>query len=96
MKLTREEVMHIARLARVGVTDDDIDRMSEELSNILENFDILKDVDTKDVPPTAQSIALLGIMRDDEILPSLPTGAVLANAPRSEDAFFRVNAVLEE
>ena len=96
MKLTREEVMHIARLARVGVTDDDVDSMREQLSNILENFEILREVDTTDIPPTAQSIARESIMRDDEIGPSLPAGAVLANAPRREEEFFRVNAVLEE
>ncbi len=96
MRLSREEVLHIARLARVGVTDADVDKMQEQLSNILENFEILKEVDTEGVPPTAQSIALQNIMRQDTVVPSLPTDAVLANAPRQEAEFFKVNAVLEE
>jgi aspartyl-tRNA(Asn)/glutamyl-tRNA(Gln) amidotransferase subunit C len=96
MKLSREEVLHISRLARVGVTDADVDKMMEQLSNILENFEILSAVDTDGVPPTAQSIALHNVMRDDQIEPSLPQIDVLANAPRREGEFFKVNAVLEE
>ena len=95
MKLSREEVLHIARLARVGLTEEEINRLSEQLSNILENFDILQQVDTSDVPPTAQSIALQSVMRDDEAAPSLPPGNILANAPRREGDCFRVRAVLE-
>jgi len=95
MKLSREEVLHIARLARVGLTEEEIDRLSEQLSNILENFEILQQVDTSDVPPTAQSIALQSVMRDDEAAPSLPPGDILANAPRREGDCFRVRAVLE-
>ena len=96
MKLSRDEVLHIARLARVGVTEEDLDRLSEQLSNILENFDILRGVDTTDVPPTAQSVDLHNVLRPDDIAPSLPPDDVLANAPRREGEFFRVNAVLEE
>ncbi len=96
MKLSREEVLHISRLARVGITDTDVEKMTEQLSNILENFDILNEVDTTDVPPTSQSIALQNIMRDDVVTPSLPPGDVLVNAPRQEEDFFKVNAVLEE
>lgn len=95
MKLTREEVLHIARLARLGLTDAEVDRLREQLSNILENFEILQQVDTKDVPPTAQSIALQNVMRKDEVTPSLPPEDILANAPRREGDCFRVRAVLE-
>ncbi len=95
MKLSREEVLHIARLARVALTDAEIEKMREQLSNILENFEILKQVDTADVPPTAQSITLQNVMRDDEVAPSLSPEAVLANAPRQEGNYFRVRAVLE-
>ncbi len=58
MKLSREEVLHIARLARLGLTEEDVDKFREQLSNILENFEILRQVDTTDVPPTTQSLAL--------------------------------------
>ena len=95
MKLSREEVLHIARLARVGLTEDEINRLREQLSNILENFEILQQVDTGDVPPTAQSVSLQNVMREDEVAPSLPTEEVLANAPKKEGDCFRVRAVLE-
>ena len=95
MKLKREEVLHIAKLARVGVTDEDVERLREQLSDILENFEILKKVDTTDVPPTAQSIPLQNVTKDDQAADSLLPGQVLANAPRKEGEYFRVKAVLE-
>jgi len=95
MKLSREEVLHIALLARLGLTETEVDRLGEQLSNILENFEILQQVDTKDIPPTAQSIALQNVTKDDEAAASLPQSQILANAPRKEGDFFRVQAVLE-
>ncbi|MBI2847787.1 MAG: Asp-tRNA(Asn)/Glu-tRNA(Gln) amidotransferase subunit GatC [Chloroflexi bacterium] len=96
MKLSREEVLHIALLARVGITEADVDKFGEQLSNILENFEILQQVDTTSVPPTAQSIALQNVMREDEITPSLPEDDVLSNAPQKDEDFFKVRAVLEQ
>jgi aspartyl-tRNA(Asn)/glutamyl-tRNA(Gln) amidotransferase subunit C len=95
MKLSREEVQHIARLARLGTTEAELERFREQLSNILENFEILKQVDTSDVPPTTQSIPPQSVVRGDEVAPSLPPDDVLANAPQREGEFFRVKAVLE-
>ena len=95
MKLNREEVLHIALLARLGLTETEVDRMREQLSNILENFEVLQQVDTSDVPPTAQSIALQNVISKDEVVSSLPQSQVLANAPQREGNFFRVRAVLE-
>ena len=95
MKLSREEVLHIALLARLGLSEEEVDRLSEQLSNILENFEILQQVDTTDIPPTAQSIALQNVVSNDEVTPSLPQSQVLANAPQKEEDFFRVRAVLE-
>jgi aspartyl-tRNA(Asn)/glutamyl-tRNA(Gln) amidotransferase subunit C len=95
MRLTREDVLHIALLARLGLTETEVERFREQLSNILENFEILQQVDTTDIPPTAQSIALQNIVRDDEVAASLPQGQILANAPQKEGEFFRVRAVLE-
>ena len=96
MKLSREEVLHIALLARLGLTETEADSLGEQLSDILENFEALQEVDTTDVPPTAQSIPLQSVMRnDDEVVPSLPPNQILANAPRREEGFFRVRAVLE-
>jgi aspartyl-tRNA(Asn)/glutamyl-tRNA(Gln) amidotransferase subunit C len=96
MKLSREEVLRIARLARLGLDEEEIDRLAGQLSNLLEHFQILQQVDTEGVPPTAQSVSLQSVMRDDVVAPSLPAEDVLANAPRREGDCFRVRAVLEE
>ena len=95
MKLGQEEVLHIALLARLGLTETELDKLREQLSNILENFEILQQVDTSNVSPTAQSIPLQNVVRNDEVAPSLPQGQILANAPQEEGNFFRVKAVLE-
>ncbi len=95
MKLTRQEVLHIALLARLGLTETEVDRLGQQLSNILENFEVLQQVDTGNIPPTAQSIALQNVMSDDEVAPSLAQSQVLANAPQKEGEFFKVRAVLE-
>ncbi len=95
MKLSREEVLHIALLARLGLTETEVNRLSEQLSNILESFEVLQKVDTGGIPPTAQSIALQNVMKDDEAADSLPQSEILANAPRKDENFFRVRAVLE-
>jgi aspartyl-tRNA(Asn)/glutamyl-tRNA(Gln) amidotransferase subunit C len=95
MKLSREEVLHIALLARLGLNDEEVDKLREQLSNILENFEVLQQVDTTDVPPTAQSIALQNVTSEDKITDSYPPGEILDNAPRQEDGFFKVNPVLE-
>jgi aspartyl-tRNA(Asn)/glutamyl-tRNA(Gln) amidotransferase subunit C len=93
MKLSREEVLHIARLARLGLAEAEIDKFSEQLSNLLEHFRVLQQVDTTGVPPTAQSIALQNVIRSDDAQVSLPPNQVLANAPQKEDDFFRVRPV---
>lgn len=95
MKLSHEEVLHITRLARLGLTEAEVNRLSEQLSNILEHFKILQQADTTDVPPTAQSIDLQNVLKSDELISSLPQSQVLANAPRREGDFFRIRAVLE-
>ena len=95
MKLSRDEVLHIARLARVALTEEEITKFSEQLSNLLEHFEVLQQVDTTDVPPTAQSVALQGVVRGDEVRPSIPLGEILANAPRQEADCFKTRAVLE-
>jgi len=95
MKLSREEVLHIARLARLGLSDEEVERAREQLSHILENFEILESVDTDDVPPTAQSLALQNVLREDEPRDSFPRQEILANAPQEDEDSFRVRAVLE-
>ena len=95
MKLSRDGVLHIALLARLGLTKTEADRFGEQLSNILENFEVLQQVDTSNVLPTAQSIALQDVVSEDVVAPSLPQNQVLANAPQKEGDFFRVRSVLE-
>ena len=95
MQLSTDEVRHIALLARVGMSDDEIERMREEMSNILEHFDVLRQVDTEGVEPTGHSADLESVMRDDEVAASRPIEDVLANAPQLEGVFIRVRAVLE-
>ena len=79
----------------MGLTEAEVDKFSEQLSNLLEHFEELQQVDTTGVPPTAQSIALQNVLSEDEVADSLPPDQVLANAPRKEGEFFRVRAVLE-
>jgi aspartyl-tRNA(Asn)/glutamyl-tRNA(Gln) amidotransferase subunit C len=96
MKLSREEVKHIAILARLGISEDEIEKFSLQLSNILDNFEVLKQVDTSNLPPTAQSIDLQNIFRADEAESSYPAEEILANAPKQDNNYFKVKAVLEE
>ena len=95
MKLSREEVIHIAALARMGLSEAEIEKAREQLANILENFEVLKEVDTTNVPPTAQSINLSNVTREDTPRESLAVEQVLANAPDREDDLFKLRPVLE-
>ena len=95
MKLNREEIKHLALLVRLGLSDAEVERFREQLSDILEAFEVLQQVDTTDVSPTAHSIALGNVLRDDEAAPSLPADEVLANAPSQEEGYFKVRPVLE-
>jgi len=95
MKLTDEEIRHIALLARLGISDAEVEKFREQLSSILENMDILQQADTTGLAPTSQSVALENIYRSDETAPSLTADEVLVNAPDQEDNSFKVNAVLE-
>jgi aspartyl-tRNA(Asn)/glutamyl-tRNA(Gln) amidotransferase subunit C len=95
LPLTPEEVTHIARLARVGLSEDDISRFQGQLSQILDYFERLQEVDTENVPPTAHTLAMHNVMRDDEPRSSFDKEDILANAPQREGDLFRVRAVLE-
>ncbi|MFC2067482.1 Asp-tRNA(Asn)/Glu-tRNA(Gln) amidotransferase subunit GatC [Chloroflexota bacterium] len=95
MKLSRGEVLHIALLARLSLTEAETNQFGEQLSNILESFKVLQKVDTTGVPPTAQSIALHNIFKNDIATSSLPLSQILLNAPRKEGEFLRVQAIFE-
>jgi aspartyl-tRNA(Asn)/glutamyl-tRNA(Gln) amidotransferase subunit C len=94
MSLTLGDVEHVAALARLGLRDDEKERLREQLSSILEHIAVLNQVDTSSIPPTAQVVDLDNVMRDDVIQPSLSQSDVLRNAPRARDGFIEVRAVL--
>lgn len=94
--ISRETVEHVAHLAQLHLSDDEIDRMLEQLSKILVAIETLADVDTSHVGPTATVIALENVMREDAVRPGLGRDAALANAPLRDDPFLRVPTVLEE
>lgn len=95
MAITREEVVHVATLARLGLSDDEIDLLANQLGSILHHMESLAELDVAAIPPTAQVIPLQNVTRADEVSPSLPSEAVLANAPRQEDGHFRVAPVFD-
>jgi aspartyl-tRNA(Asn)/glutamyl-tRNA(Gln) amidotransferase subunit C len=94
--ISRDDVLHVARLARLHLSDDEVDRMQAQLSNILDAIETLRDVDTSHVGATASVIRLENVMRDDEPRPPMSREATLANAPLRDDPFLRVPTVLEE
>lgn len=95
MKLERDAVLHIAKLARVELSDAEVDTFAEQLGDIISHFDVLKTIDTDGVEPTAHTLALRNVMADDESRPSMPRDDVLSLAPAVEDGYLRVRAVLE-
>ena len=94
--ISREDVEHVAALARLGLTDAEIDLMQGQLNRILEAVNQLQDVDTSSVGPTATVIQLENVMRDDVARPPMDREATLANAPLREGGLLRVPVVLEE
>jgi len=94
--ITREDVVHVAALARLGLTEAEIDRMQGQLNRILEAVGELQSVDTSSVGPTAQVIELENVMRDDVVRPGIGREAALANAPVREGSLLRVPVILEE
>ena len=96
MPLERSQVEHIAALARIGLTEEEVEMFGEQLSNILEQFEVLNELDTTGVAPTGHAGGLQTVMREDVAEDSLDAEDVLKNAPRREGDFFRVNSVLEE
>jgi aspartyl-tRNA(Asn)/glutamyl-tRNA(Gln) amidotransferase subunit C len=96
MSLTRDEVEHVALLARLALSPDEVERMRTELASILAQVAILNEVDTSHIPPSASVLPLDTVMGDDDPRPSLTVDQVLSNAPAAEDGQFRVPAILEE
>ena len=92
--LTRSDVEHVAHLARLGLTEEELARLEGQLNHILDQYAKLAELDTDAIPPTAQVIELENILREDVAMPSLGAEAILANAPERDGDFFVVPAIL--
>lgn len=95
MALTREQVAHVARLARLSLLDDELVAYTDQLSRILEHVESLNQAETKDVPPTYHAIDLKNVFRPDEPRPSLNREKVLEQAPDAEAGCFKVPKITE-
>ena len=96
MAISREEVEHVARLARLELTEDEIERFRGQLSAVLERAQRIQALDLDDVPPTAHPVALNNVWRNDVVVPFTDADAILSNAPAIEDHRFRAPQILED
>ena len=94
--ITRDDVAHLARLARLALDDDEIDRFGPQLDVILGAVSRISELDTADVPPTSHALSLTNVTRPDEVRPGLTQSQALAMAPAAEDGRFRVPRILGE
>ena len=94
--LSRADVEHVAHLARLGLTDDELSRLEGQLNHILDQYAILAELDTDAIAPTAQTIELENILRDDTIRPSLSRDEILGLAPQRSGDFYIVPPILGE
>ena len=89
MAISKEEVLHVAALSRLALTDDEIERLTSELDRILDAVGVVAELDLDDVPPTSHPLDLVNVTRPDEPRPSLSLDAVFVNAPEREGDSFR-------
>lgn len=95
-RLTRADVVHVARLARLTLTDDELDRFTADLAGILDHAQDIAALDTAGVPTTSHPLPLANVLRDDVVVPSIDRAEVLAMAPAAESDRFRVPQILGE
>jgi aspartyl-tRNA(Asn)/glutamyl-tRNA(Gln) amidotransferase subunit C len=96
MQLSREDVLHVARLARLALSDDEVARFGAQLSAILDHAARVSEVAADDVPPTSHALPLANVFRDDVVEPCLPQAKALSTAPETEDGRFKVPRIIEE
>ena len=96
MPIDRAAVDHVAKLARLRLTEEERERMSTELGHILEHVERVQALDLDGVEPTSHSLPLKNVLRPDEVTPSLPQDEALAGAPEAEDGRFKVPRIIEE
>ena len=94
--LTRKDVQHVAHLARLGLTEDELARLEGQLNHILDQYAVLAQLDTDGIAPTAQTIELANILREDVVRPSLPSEEILSAAPERVAGYFVVPPILGE
>jgi aspartyl-tRNA(Asn)/glutamyl-tRNA(Gln) amidotransferase subunit C len=94
MKISREEVEHVAILARLRLSPEQVERLTGQLNDILAAMDKLRELDTTGVPPTSHALELTGAMREDQVRPSMERDRALANAPASDGQSFVVPRVI--
>jgi aspartyl-tRNA(Asn)/glutamyl-tRNA(Gln) amidotransferase subunit C len=93
MSISRDEVLHVARLAQLALTDDEVEKLTEELGAILDAVGVVAELDLGEVPPTSHPLDLVNVWDDDEPRAPLPLEEVFANAPDRDDDHFRVPPV---
>lgn len=94
MKISRQEVKHVALLARLKLTEEEINQYTGQLNSILEYAARLEELDTANILPTAHAVALSNVLREDEVTTSMARDKVLANAPEVQEGFFRVPKIV--
>jgi aspartyl-tRNA(Asn)/glutamyl-tRNA(Gln) amidotransferase subunit C len=96
MSIDKKAVDHVARLARLDLSDDERERMRAELGQILEHAERIQSLDLDGVPPTSHTVPVRNVMRTDEVRPSLTQDEALSNAPEAEDGRFKVPRIIED
>ncbi|MGI6127843.1 MAG: Asp-tRNA(Asn)/Glu-tRNA(Gln) amidotransferase subunit GatC [Planifilum sp.] len=96
MSISKEQVEHIAQLARLSLAPDEVERFTEQLNDILRFAEKLNELDTEGVEPTSHVMPMTNVLREDEVKPSWPRERVLVNAPEQKDGMFRVPPVFDE
>lgn len=95
-RISRDDVAHVAKLARLDLTEDELARFTEQLAAVLDHAEDVEALDTAGVPPTAHPLPLVNVLRDDVVRPSADRDEVLSQAPAAEDGRFRVPRILGE
>lgn len=96
MAFAADQIRYVAALARLKLTDEEVRRFAEQIDHILAYVDKLQQLNTDDVPPTSHVVPVANVFRQDEVAPSLPVDAALANAPQREGPFLKVPRVIED
>jgi len=96
VSISKEQVQHVARLARLSLNQEEVERFTVQLNDILRFVEKLNELDTEDVEPTSHVLPMANVLREDEVRPSWPREKALVNAPEQKDGMFRVPPVFEE